>query len=120
MASNNRSYARAKSTISLPKLQELMKEHIGKSTDEWMESEDDSITIQLYRVTLKEGAQAGGGGAGEGSAEGAGEPAAPSPSRAALRTGHCASLHGGSILLFGGLNENSQLLDDITTVQLVS
>ncbi len=50
----------------------------------------------------------------------AGEPAAPSPSRAALRTGHCASLHGGSILLFGGLNENSQLLDDITTVQLVS
>ena len=46
MASNNRSYARAKSTISLGRLQELMKEHIGEPTDEWMEGED--VTIKLY------------------------------------------------------------------------
>ena len=48
MASNNRSYARAKSTISLGRLQELMKEHIGEPTDDWMESEDDNLTIKLY------------------------------------------------------------------------
>ena len=48
MASNNRSYARAKSTISLGRPQELMKEHIGESTDNWMGSEDDSLTIKLY------------------------------------------------------------------------
>ena len=48
MASYNRSYGRVSSTISLGRLQELMKEHIGEPTDDWTEGEDDNATTKLY------------------------------------------------------------------------
>ena len=37
-----------------------------------------------------------------------------------LRTGHCTTVHAGRLLLFGGLREDGQFLDDITTVELIS
>ena len=43
-----RSYSRAESTISLVKLQEIMKEHIAEPTDDWMEVTDQSLLIKLY------------------------------------------------------------------------
>ena len=48
MDSDKKSILRAKSTISFEPLQDLMKEHIGEPTDEWMEIEDDSLIIKLY------------------------------------------------------------------------
>ena len=48
MASTKKSYDRAKSTISLEKLQEIMKEHIAEPTDDWMEVTDQSLLIKLY------------------------------------------------------------------------
>ena len=48
MDSHKKSITRAKSTISFEALQDLMKEHIGEPTDEWMEIEDDSLIIKLY------------------------------------------------------------------------
>ena len=45
----------------------------------------------------------------------------PSGSRAApVRTGHCATVHAGKLLLFGGLHEDGRFLDDITTVELIA
>ena len=43
-----RSYARSKCTISQSRLQELMKEHIGDPTDDWMEVTDHCCTLKLY------------------------------------------------------------------------
>lgn len=40
--------------------------------------------------------------------------------RSALRTGHCATLHAGKLLLFGGLNDRNEMLDDLTSVDLIS
>ena len=37
-----------------------------------------------------------------------------------LRTGHRTTVHAGRLLLFGGLREDGQFLDDITTVELIS
>ena len=48
MDSDKKSILRAKSTISFEALQDLMKEHIGEPTDEWMEIEDDCLIIKLY------------------------------------------------------------------------
>ena len=47
MDSDKKSIIRAKSTISFEPLQDLMKEHIGEPTDEWMELKDGSL-IKLY------------------------------------------------------------------------
>ena len=45
----------------------------------------------------------------------------PSGSRAApVRTGHCATVHAGKLLLFGGLRDDGRFLDDITTVELIA
>ena len=35
-----------------------------------------------------------------------------------VRTGHCATVHAGRLLLFGGLNDENQLLSDLTSVCL--
>ena len=43
-----RNYSRARSTISLVKLQEIMKEHIAEPTDDWMEVTEQSLLIKLY------------------------------------------------------------------------
>jgi len=40
--------------------------------------------------------------------------------RVLVRTGHCATLHAGRLLLFGGLNDQNRMLDDLTTVELIS
>ena len=48
MDSHKKSITRAKSTISFEALQDLMKEHIGEPTDDWMEIEDDQQIIKLY------------------------------------------------------------------------
>ena len=48
MDSDKKNICRAKSTISFGTLQNLMKEHIGEPTDDWMEIEDDSQIIKLY------------------------------------------------------------------------
>ena len=37
-----------------------------------------------------------------------------------VRTGHCATVHAGKLLLFGGLRDDGRFLDDITTVELIS
>ena len=48
MDSDKKSILRAKSTISFEPLQDLMKEHIGEPTDEWMELKEDGSLIKLY------------------------------------------------------------------------
>lgn len=40
------------------------------------------------------------------------------PGTATLRTGHCAAVHAGRLLLFGGLNNHAEMLDDVTSVHL--
>ena len=48
MASNSRTYDRAKSTIDLSTLKELMKEHMGDGPkDTWLEA-GDVLTLSLY------------------------------------------------------------------------
>ena len=37
-----------------------------------------------------------------------------------VRTGHCATVHAGRMLIFGGLNDKNHLLDDVTSVTLIS
>lgn len=37
-----------------------------------------------------------------------------------VRTGHCATVHAGRMLLFGGLNDKNLLLDDLTSVSLIT
>ena len=39
--------------------------------------------------------------------------------RTPVRTGHCATVHAGRILLFGGLNDRNLLLDDLMSVSLI-
>ena len=39
---------------------------------------------------------------------------------APVRTGHCATVHAGKLLLFGGLRDDGRFLDDITTVELIA
>ena len=39
---------------------------------------------------------------------------------APVRTGHCATVHAGKLLLFGGLNNQNRLLDDLFSVSLIS
>ena len=36
-----------------------------------------------------------------------------------VRTGHCASVHAGALLLFGGLDDQNHFLDDVSTVHLI-
>ena len=40
--------------------------------------------------------------------------------RTPVRTGHCATVHAGKLLLFGGLRDDGRFLDDITTVELIA
>ena len=43
----------------------------------------------------------------------------PSGSRAApVRTGHCATVHAGKLLLFGGLRDDGRFLDGVTVDEL--
>ena len=44
----------------------------------------------------------------------------PSADRLPVRTGHCATVHAGRLLLFGGLRDDGHFLDDITSVRLLS
>jgi N-acetylneuraminic acid mutarotase len=37
-----------------------------------------------------------------------------------VRTGHCATVHAGRLLVFGGLNDEAHLLDDLTSVALIT
>ena len=37
-----------------------------------------------------------------------------------VRTGHCAALHRGRLLLFGGLDDRSRMLDDLVSVELIA
>ena len=37
-----------------------------------------------------------------------------------VRTGHCATMHQGRLLVFGGLNDKNVLLDDLMTVTLIA
>jgi hypothetical protein len=54
---------------------------------------------------------AAGGGAG-GSAE--------AKKQVLVRTGHCAALHRGRLLLFGGLDDRNRMLDDLVSVELIA
>ena len=46
--------------------------------------------------------------------------AADGGANALVRTGHCATLFAGSVLLFGGLNDREEMLDDLISVELIS
>ena len=37
-----------------------------------------------------------------------------------VRTGHCATVHAGRLLLFGGLDERNQLLDNVVSLELIA
>ena len=37
-----------------------------------------------------------------------------------LRTGHCATVYAGRLLVFGGLNDKNNLLDDVKSITLIS
>ena len=37
-----------------------------------------------------------------------------------VRTGHCATVYAGRMLLFGGLNDKNLLLDDLWSVSLIT
>ena len=39
--------------------------------------------------------------------------------RTSVRTGHCATVHAGRLLLFGGLDDRNLLLDDLMSVSLI-
>jgi len=47
---------------------------------------------------------------------------APSPDRRlpVVRTGHCTESHEGALLIFGGLCDTGEYLDDITSVRLIA
>ena len=36
-----------------------------------------------------------------------------------VRTGHCATVHAGRLLLFGGLNDEGSLMNDLYSVSLI-
>jgi hypothetical protein len=37
-----------------------------------------------------------------------------------VRTGHCATVHAGRLLIFGGLNDKNRMLDDVKAVTLIA
>ena len=37
-----------------------------------------------------------------------------------VRTGHCTTVHAGRLLLFGGLDDGNQLLDDVAMMELIT
>ena len=48
------------------------------------------------------------------------EAAGARESAGTVRTGHCTTVYGGRLIVFGGLNHTRQLLDDLTTVSLIN
>ncbi len=59
-------------------------------------------------------------GAAVGAADGGAGGSAEAKKQVLVRTGHCAALHRGRLLLFGGLDDRNRMLDDLVSVELIA
>ena len=59
-------------------------------------------------------------GAAVGAADGEAGGSAEAKKQVLVRTGHCAALHRGRLLLFGGLDDRNRMLDDLVSVELIA